>query len=151
MRCATVYQRANGLIIHPSSQTTEGVWVAASPCVCIPDSAPDCEVGSAVRRALEASSVGVPHPEEFHAVTEQILRVAGVATWRAFAASTRCVEIEEIAPGLLSLIPTQNLHGGFVPRKDTLRADAADDNDKLGRATRTALDAAGAMTGHRRP
>lgn len=108
MKRATVYQRGAVILVHASSRTTDGVWILSEPCIRLPSDCGDAAMGLAVMSALEASQSSVPHPTQWKGLVEPLLRAAGVRTWKAFAKSAVCVEVEE-RDGQLALIPAVNL------------------------------------------
>lgn len=118
MKCATVYLFKRDLILHAMSKTTDGVWILNEPCERFAADVAEDMLGAAAKAALQRSRSEVPHPTDFRAVTEPLLRAAGVKSWNTFAKSARCVELEESEPGVLELIPTENkgADDGFVPR-----------------------------------
>src|SRR3989338_4755350 len=114
MKRAIVYQRWSVILVHPSSRTTEGVWILSIPCVRLPTDCSDAELGEARQSALEGSKASVPHPTQWNGVLEPLLKVADVGAWKTFAKSAVCVEVEQEADGL-NLIPTINrgINEGF--------------------------------------
>lgn len=140
MRCATVYQRKQELLVHAMSKTVDGVWVLTAPCERLTVDVPDDVLGGAVRAAPGMSRADVPHPRDFRSVTEPLLRAAGVKTWSVFARGAVCVEIEEAEPGSFELIPTDNRGSaeGFVPRDGRQKVQSTKEID-IGRAVRASL------------
>ena len=140
MKCATVYQFKRELILHAMSKTADGVWILAEPCERFPSDVADDALGQALQAALKRSREGIPHPTDFRAVTEPLLRVAGVKSWNTFAKSALCVEVEEPQPDVVELIPTENkgAEDGFIPRGDKTRVCGVG-NAELGKAIRAAL------------
>lgn len=135
MKRATVYRRGPALLVHPSSRTTDGVWILSEPCVRLPSDCSDVEMGNAVLSALEGSKSPVPHPSQWKRVLEPLLKAAGVEAWKTFAKSAVCVEVEA-QDGQLEFIPTENLGGdeGFQ----------ADESKKTGVTLPTTSEVVGA-------
>lgn len=108
---ATVFSRSTGLIVHPSSRTTDGVWILAEPCVRLSADVPDDALGEAVLAALAASRTDVPHPTNWKGIVQPLLAVAGVTTWAAFAKRARCVHVSLDGNGddTMHVTPTANL------------------------------------------
>jgi len=118
MKRATVYRRGAVILIHPSSCTTDGVWILSKPCVRLSSDCGDAEMGSAVLSALEGSKLSVPHPTQWKGLLEPLLMAAGVKAWKTFVKSAVCVEVEQ-QNGQLEFIPTVNLGSdeGFQANK----------------------------------
>jgi hypothetical protein len=143
MRCATVYQRKGDLLLHAMSMTTDGLWILTEPVVRLATDVEDEVLGRAVRAVLEHSRSGVSHPTDFRAVTEPLLRAAGVKSSSTFAKSSVSVEVAETESRVLELVPMENKGpaDGFVPRADkqTVRGES---DSELGKAVRLAISLA---------
>ena len=108
MKRATVYRRGPAVLVHPSSRTTDGVWLVSEPCVRLSSDCSDVEMGNALLAALEESKLSVPHPTQWKGILQPLLSAAGVKSWKTFAKSAVCVEVEA-QDSRVELIPTQNL------------------------------------------
>jgi hypothetical protein len=108
MKRATVYRRQVSFVVHPSSRTSDGVWILTEPCVRLSSEASDQVLGTAILAAIEASRTLEPSPANWGDVSSPLLVSAGVGTWSAFVKGTTSVELEMHA-GVLELLPTRNL------------------------------------------
>lgn len=124
-KLATVFSRSTALIVHPSSRTTDGVWILAEPCVWLSADVSDDALGEAVLAALAASRTDVPHPTNWKGVLQPLLAVAGVTTWAAFAKSALCVHVSLDGDGddTMHVTPTANL--GAREGFEELQAESA--------------------------
>lgn len=143
MKLATVFLRRKVLLIHPSSRTTDGVWIMVAPCAVTPESTSDADLGGMVERALAQSTQNVPHPQQWGGLLKPLLSAAGVKSWRTFAEGAVCVQVQ-LSCDEVRAIPTENLGAkeGFQP--DAKRQVCVPwDGDRLvlGRAIRDALQA----------
>ena len=130
------------LIVHPSSQTTAGVWIAQEPLLVLDVDAPSSEKGRALRDSLAASVSNVPHPRSWAHHFDRFLEVADVKNWRAFVKNTRSVGVEDDGVSLI-LTPSRNqgARDGFTELLDRARQLPADASDEeLGKALDAALD-----------
>lgn len=138
MKVATIYERRGNLYVHSSSKTTAGVWVISAPVLTVAEK--DAVVlGRSVRRCLDASSEGVPHPKSFANISDPLLALAGLKSFNTFAKSAKCVEVEMVGETAI-LIPTRNggEEDGFVPLPE--KAQVADGTyEALGSAAVAAL------------
>lgn len=108
MKLATVFRRRAHFIIHPSSCSTDGLWIGSEPYVRLPVDCTDGQLGATLLSALESSKTGVPHPTEWKGLLEPLLQAAGVKSWGAFAKNAVCVLVSEEADNI-ELVPTVNL------------------------------------------
>ena len=108
MKRATAYIRSNTFVIHASSRTSDGVWILTEPCIRLPTNCSDEQLGNAVLSALGGPEDGVTPPSQWRGLLDPLLNAAGVKSWKTFAKSASCVEIEQNANSLV-LIPTINL------------------------------------------
>jgi hypothetical protein len=120
MKRATIYWRKKQFLIHSSSRTTDGVWIIWSPCLAVPEASDDSELKQAIRTTLDASRMGVPHPQVWRGLLDPLFALAGVKTWNAFSNGASCMEVEEVGSRVL-LIPMKNLGAqeGFQPDVST--------------------------------
>jgi len=74
-------------------------------------------IGDAIKACLEQSRQGIPHPKAFGGLFDTVLALAGAKTYRIFARSAKCVEIEAPDDENVVLIPTRNggVKEGFLP------------------------------------
>lgn len=138
MKAATIYERGGKVYIHSSSKTTAGVWVINAPVLTVKKEDVG-ELGRSIRRCLDASSEGVPHPKSFTNLFDPVLALAGVKSFNTFVKSAKCVEVE-MAGETATLIPTRNegAEDGFVPLPGNTQA-AVDTDEALGSAAVAAL------------
>jgi len=141
LKRAIAYRRKKNVIVHPSSQTTDGVWIVSEPCLVLDMSCSDREIGKAVAEALECSRTGVPHPIEWKGIVVPLLRAAGVKSWTTFAKNTTSVEVEADGNALV-LVPTKNLGTieGFEPDlSGRKKLDRSADDETTGKEVRQLL------------
>jgi CDI immunity protein len=117
-RRTTVYAREGTLIVGTASKTTDGVFLESGPFFTVPEDAPNEEVGATLRRALEASRSGIPHPslDELNALTRArnnpVFQLAGVKGGREFARGARNVLVRE-REGAIHLDPSKTMEKGW--------------------------------------
>ena len=111
---ATVYRRRHHLFVHPSSITTDRVWILTGPVLKLDESSADAQIGSAIRLSFEHSHANVQHPTNWGGLLAPLLTQAGVKSWGRFIEGASCVIVESEG-ATVSLIPTENLGaaGGF--------------------------------------
>jgi hypothetical protein len=138
MKAASIYGRGNKIYVHSSSKTTAGVWVMDAP-VLVVEEGDARELGQSLRECLAASSEGIPHPKSFTNLSDLMLSLAGVKSYRTFAKSAKCVEVE-MNGETATFIPTRNegAEGGFVPLPGKAQIAGGGD-DALGSAAIAAL------------
>ncbi|KPL66750.1 hypothetical protein SZ64_00710 [Erythrobacter sp. SG61-1L] len=138
MKAATIYERGGKIYVHSSSKTTAGIWVINDPVMIVEKDDVE-ELGLSVRRCLDASREGVPHPKSFANLFDPVLALAGVKSFNTFVKSAKCVEVEMVGE-TATLIPTRNegAEDGFVPLFGKAQA-AVDTNKAVGSAAVAAL------------
>src|SRR5215475_1696620 len=97
MKRAAVFLRKKQFFVHAFSQTTDGVWIVWAPCLAVPQSGSDEDLGRAICAALEGSRAQVPHPTQWNGILKPLLDLAGVKSWTTFAKDATYVEVEEDA------------------------------------------------------
>lgn len=114
VRRADVYRFDTQYLIHASSLSTRGLWIASAPAFLLRAAADAGELGRCVELALAGSAVGVPHPEHPEDLMEPLSALD--VDWDELGAPTACVEVEE-DQGRVVLRPTRRLRGegGFEP------------------------------------
>lgn len=95
MKRATAYQRDASILVHPSSRTSDGVWILSEPCVRLSSDCDDAELGEVILSALGVSRLSLPHPTDWRGILEPLLKCAGLKTWKSFVRGAVCVEVEE--------------------------------------------------------
>ena len=94
-----VYVRPEGAYINASDRTTVGVWVGSGNWEFVPTDEPE-RIGEVILRHAEAPPRVVRHPRrnKFSTLwaekTAPLLNLAGVKTWKAFAAAASLVHVE---------------------------------------------------------
>ena len=121
MRKLSAYRRGEWLFVSSSSETTAGVWISAEPCVRLPVTCSDEELGEAVGKALDGSRTGVPHPTNWNTLPDPLLNAAGLRSWSRFSRGAVSVDVREV-DGKLTLTPLKNLG----PREGFVAADVGD-------------------------
>jgi hypothetical protein len=128
-RMAQAYLRGDQILMCAQARTTAGVWIWAEPFFAV-DAADHDGLGEALRLTLNASRAQVPHPPGPHPdVTAPMLELAGVRSFKAFAAGARCVQIAR-QDGRITFTPTRNggPGEGFIDlREQSLTAEEPDD------------------------
>jgi CDI immunity protein len=75
--------------ISAASQTTTGIWIGNEPQFKLPVALTSESLGLAIEKALDASGKVIPHPAEWtKEIYQPMLDLAGVESWRKFAAGT---------------------------------------------------------------
>jgi len=141
MKRAAVYSRGNDVIIHASSQTTEGLWIHSEPYTRQSSDCSNVELGRAVLSALNCSKLFVPHPTQWAGRLNPLLNTAGVKSWSTFAKSAVCVEVEQEGADI-GLVPTRNLgakEGFEVYELQKLSIAIHDGPDRIGTGLREAI------------
>lgn len=139
---ASIYRRDGEYLLHASSETTQGVWVASAPFTKLPANASDDDLTKAVLGALDGSRQSVPHPVDWGGVLLPLLRLAGARSWRAFSKAAQCAEVEDDGVRY-HVFRTRNLGPSQGFERDPAwelaleRADMPD--EALGAAVRNAL------------
>ena len=111
MAKACAYRLKDRWLIHPSSKTTAGVFIACPPYQTIPASADVAAIGDAICLALAASRENIPHPTEWKGLSAPRLAAAGVRSEAALQRGSRLVLVERTENGI-TITPTNN--GGTV-------------------------------------
>ena len=139
MKATSIYERNDKLYIHSLSKTTAGFWVINAPIVTASKENFD-EIGRSIRECLAASREGVPNPISFTSLFEPVLTLSGVKSFATFVKQAKCVEIEMINDGAVTLIPTRNggAEDGFTPLPNRTKIAVGSDDD-LGSAAVAAL------------
>ncbi len=129
---ATAYLRGDKVIIHPLSETTDGVLVLDSP-VTISDFSNSSELGQKVIGALNASKIQVPHPSVWKGLFDPVLNLAGVKSQSVFMKSSKCVFIKSNGSEI-EIVPTKNMgvKGGFEHLVDLSLKTTSKDNLEVG-------------------
>lgn len=143
MKLANIFQRAGAFLIHPSSRTTDGVWILESPCVRLRIDVSDETLGQTVLAQLKASRTGVPHPTDWKSVARPLLDAAEVRSWSTFTKGTLSVKV--MADGdIVQVTPTANLgaRGGFEELLAERRSLEAPSAQSLGTLVREAIESA---------
>lgn len=130
-KAAAAYRIGDAIILHASSRTTAGLWILSTPVLAC-DAGDTLQLGKGILAALEGSVDGVPHPTSWKGRFDPVLRLAGVRSWRSFARTASCVEIE-CEKASMKFEPTRNLgpKEGYepLPGKSHHISLASGDND----------------------
>jgi hypothetical protein len=116
MKAATVYRRSSALLLHSSSKTTAGLWIATAPFLRVESGSAQAAKGEAALAVLNASQEGVPHPTNWSGLVAPLLELAGVKSWATFMKGAACLNLE-VEGEQLKVIPNRNLgpKEGFEP------------------------------------
>jgi hypothetical protein len=117
MKAATVYRRGGCIVVHSSSRTTSGFWIAAPPFLRLEetDSQP-LALGDAIMAALTGSNSPVPPPLSWRGLLKPLLEQACVKSWETFVKNAHSVEVL-FENNQFTIIPNRNLgpSEGFEP------------------------------------
>lgn len=143
MRALTAYLRAEQLVIHTSSSTEAGFWVACNPVIVTTiDEAPEV-IGHIARYMLPYSRTNIrtPHPNEMNATS--VLKAAGVKTWASLSKNALCVSIEENG-AQITFVPARNVSArlGFEELPEKAFSLFSPSAQALGKALLDAFDLA---------
>src|SRR6187397_1271984 len=95
MKRAEVYLRSSRCFLAASSETVAGAWVLSPPYRVMEASCTDSELGVALLSALSSSQTGIAHPDPRRdSVVAPLLKAAGVKSWKSFAATATCINVE---------------------------------------------------------
>ncbi len=133
MQLVQCYERHGNIYLHASSETTNHMWVYEGCIAAVPKTDLQ-QLSLMVRKALDCSRTGVPHPRdlrmpEFNA----FLELAGVKSWNTFAKSAKCVSVERTG-NTVRLKPTRSegVPYGYVDIEEKTRT--VPDDETLGKA-----------------
>lgn len=130
-------------VAYSSSHTVDGFWVANGVFELLDTAAGDQELGTAVRRMLDASRTGIPARDLRNGPSPfaPILDALGLRTYATYARGTLHVHVERNGDDVL-VSPSRNggAREGFVG-DDAQAVRLTDPDDaELGAALRSALD-----------
>jgi CDI immunity protein len=108
---ATVYVRADDMLIHPDDQTVDGLWIVGSPVQVVPSESTHEAIGSAIRESIFKSCGNVSRPASSDGVATPLLTAAGVRSWTALARVASMCALQ-LTDGELVFTPTRN--GGLT-------------------------------------
>ncbi|MGD9723221.1 MAG: contact-dependent growth inhibition system immunity protein [Pirellulales bacterium] len=144
MKRASAYLRTNGWFLSAVSRTTVGIGMDTPPRIKVEANASDATLGEAVLQALSGSREGVPHPDPKTADRsfDEMLDLAGVKSWAAFAKNALNVGTETDGEWLV-IEPWKNegAKRGFTQianRNVRVRADASP--SEIGAALKSAIE-----------
>ena len=138
-KSASVYLLNSGVLVHPDSKTTAGVWLASKPYSVIPSVNDHHALGQSVAVAHGHSLYDIPHPTSWKGLSADRLQAAKVRSEREFMAQAELVTVELTNSGY-SIIPHTNGGSrgeskGFSPLQAKAVSLSADCNfDALGSA-----------------
>lgn len=150
MRAASITRRGGRIIIHPWSRADSGVGLATPPFIVLDADEDPRKIGKAVRDALAAVQVGLPHPkpDEWSKFDKPLYAAAGVTNWSSFvkgAASSEIIEYEME----LEFAPWKNLGSrkGFQDAGiESVTIPVGSDESTIGKAALRALELAEAAS-----
>src|SRR5262245_45444450 len=142
-RSASVYLRSHDFLVEAVSITTAGVGIRWGSVHVLPRSAAVSELGDAVLDALQASTQGVPHPDDWKAVLRPFLEAARARSWHAVQRRAKlcCVQSDETG---IRITPTRNggtrgpERGYHALTQDAIVLPSASTADEIGRAVLSA-------------
>lgn len=135
-----LYARRGRAFVTSESQTQDGFWVMTGPCLVVSLDSPD-EISTRVHEALDMSRSGVPSPSPSERLDTELLKQAGVKSFRTFIRGTRAVRISASGQRMI-VTPTRN--GGTSRGFEFKDSEAlqVDDEALLASALTEALEAA---------
>jgi hypothetical protein len=151
-KMASIQRLGDGIYLYPNSTTTAGVWIAHGPYARLGVADPAASKGEAALRALASSTQGIPHPTDWKLVGVELLKLAGVRSWRAFDRNANSVGLE-LNESNLCVLPYENRMADrrcHVPRHDLaieLPLDAS--AEQVGEAIERALELCGRADGEK--
>ena len=137
---AEAYRREGVWYIDPMSKTKAGFWIGTTPLLKSMDDAG--ALGSAIRKALAASHVGVPTPDRNADLFQPMLDLSNTKSLREFMKGVDNVGVE-CDEHHITLTPCRNygVTGGFVGVPNCAWQLPADVSDKaLGEAIMASAD-----------
>lgn len=108
-KAAQVYKKGSYWYVSTSSKTTSGVWIGGPPRIKIAVGDSAATKGQSVLKALQASQIGVPHPDPADSVMAPLLELAGARSWAAFMKNAACLRVEATEE-TLTITPYKNLY-----------------------------------------
>jgi hypothetical protein len=103
---ASAYYRDGTVHLHPMSQDASGMWIFSQPVIKVSED--DTSLGTKILEILTFSTSGVPHPQSWEVLNEEIKRSLKL---RSFSKPTKLVGIF-LEGGKLEFMPTQNIGRG---------------------------------------
>jgi hypothetical protein len=140
-REANVQTSGDNLILWPSSQVTNGLWLAHGPVIKLPIDSSDNELADAIRTVLSASVVGIPTPASYRGLLKPVLDVAGVRSERAFNKNAGAVQLTEEADGSIAFGPLRRDGAGWSPISEAVSTVSDATDEDLARLLRLAIEA----------
>jgi len=140
-KSGTAYKKTDGLYLHSSSQTTDGVWIASHPFRKLEANSTAAAMGEAVIQVIEASTSPVEHPTSWGDLFTPMLELAGAKSWRAFKKDAKCCGLE-MEGEQLRITPQRSLgpNQGFEPiLQETVEIPFAASPDQIGAALERAF------------
>jgi hypothetical protein len=104
VKFAVIYVKDSVFYICSVSKTADGVLVTGGECYPAAGAEGNEVLGGTVRRALDASRTGIPHPASWTRLNG--LQAAGAKNWKAFADGLACIHVE--LANAYTFIPTKN-------------------------------------------
>lgn len=93
VQAAGIYQKDEGWYLYPQAKTTEGVWIAISPALFLPQNVSDEVLGNAILETLAHSHGIVPHPKKWNIFETVMGPLLGKKKWKGFAMNAKYVDV----------------------------------------------------------
>jgi len=138
-RSAGVYQHPTELVLYAQRRARAGFCMASPPVIRIPGTSTAEEVGTGLRRALDAYQDDLPDPANWKDFRAQFLRATGYKSWKSLEAHAKSCWIEDV-DGSISFTPLRNGgsrgdNAGFQPfGKEPVVVLATCADEELGKA-----------------
>jgi hypothetical protein len=138
-RIIHVFHRKHVLLMHATSKTVDGLWIATPPGLALTEDAGDDLLGICAKALLTESREGLPRPGDWKDVVVPVYELAGVKGWRAFSRGTKLVSIEETDDGFQVTMWANDGRGFSGTDIPGIRVARSCNNRELGRAIREGL------------
>ena len=90
-----------------------GPWLGTGEPSLVPANSTEEQLGEATQRHLAASTKKIPFPSKDAAKSDELLKAAGVASWKTFEKLAKFVTVEADAT-LLTITPHKSSRPGFI-------------------------------------
>ena len=135
-----VYERSENLFIFTLSAVSDAYWIGDGPVYKLTKTN-SVEIGLTVRKCLEASRYGMPHPTDADRTKriQPLLEAAGVKSYSDFAKLARSVRVMIKENGMVTLLALRNEgRGRFLAKAEEQGITLGTDRE-LGEAVLMAL------------
>jgi hypothetical protein len=117
MKACEVFVKGKRAFAFTQNTTASGLGVTTGPMFNVAADDP-AELGDAIRKCLEASSAGVPDPEDFKSLAKEMIRFAGERSWKSFTTGAAMSAIWDDGSQLKIIPHVPAERGSFDGRED---------------------------------